>query len=354
MTVTVLAASAATVLAAAATTWMAVSTRKLARATQASVKTAEQAFEREKDGLLPVLQLDWALADETDSRGGHPFRLSLKNVGPGPAFVREITVRNEVNRPAVYRSRLHHALIPPGHGARDLLEREPGYALEGPRLSSVSVWYQDVYDRWYRSRLLFRYERTEQDPVAKVEPLFVERESLTSSPSYAWNTVRDPQPPNYVGLAECGRCIPWNPVQVGEEWHTLQALAQARSVKLPGQAVCGQRLLAVKDMGFWLDTAWPQFTVEVNGHRPWVLAVRSIGLREPSAQDIMVLTTAEFPRGWTASLPAPLPSGLPDLDWEQFGLVLGPGAPQQLWALYQTIWHAVEARIAGPPSLGPM
>jgi hypothetical protein len=342
-----------TALAAGATTWMAVSTGNLARATKTSVDTAERAFEREKDALLPMLQMTWALAEEADASDRQPFVLTVTNAGVGPAFIREITVRNEVNRPAVYRSPLRRAVVPSGHRQSAELDREPGYSLAGPRLSSISLWYQDVYDRWYRSRLLFRYERSTQTLVDHVVLLFLEYDRLTSPPPYAWDTLRDPRPPNYVGLAEGGRCIPWNPIQVGEEWHTLAALAKAQSIEVAGHAVCGRRLLRVKDMGFWLDTAWPQFTVEVRGHRPWVLGVRSIGFRNPSAQDVTVLTTDEFPRGWTGSLPAPLSPGLPDQDWNQFGLVLGPGASQQLWDLYQTIWRAVEARIAAPPKPGP-
>ena len=341
-----------TALAAVATAWMAVSTRTLARATKISVDTAENAFEREKDALLPVLQLSWQLAEGTDPRGEHPFSLSVQNVGGGPAFIREITVRNEVNRPGVYQNPLRRATVPPGHSTSEEFDREPGHILVGPRLSSVSLWYQDVYDRWYRSRLLFRYEQTTDGSVCKAVPLFDEFSRLSGPPPYVWDTVRDPRPANYVGLAEGGRCIPWNPLDVGQEWHTLGALATARSVELAGADVCGGKRLVIKDMSFWLDTAWPQFAIQVKGCRPLALVVRSTGFENPSAKDVTVLTPDQFPKAWTGSLPPPLPSELPDLDWNQFGLALGPRASDQLWALYHTIRQAVSERIAGPPQTG--
>lgn len=341
-----------TALAAVATWRMALSTKGLATATQSSVKTADKAFEREKDALLPVLQLTWSLDEETTARDNVPFHLTVNNVGVGPAFIREITVRNEVNRPAVYQSALRRAIVPPGEFRDGEVERDPGYVIAGSRLSSVSVWYQDVYERWYRSRLLFRYEQSAQGAAKKVVRLFEEFSRLSDPPPYAWDTGRDPRPANYVGLAEAGRCIPWNPSQVGQEWHTLEALAIARSIELLGQAVCGGRALAIKDMGFWLDTAWPQFTIEVNDHFPLALVVRSIGSNTPSPKDITVLATGQFPSDWFASLPAHLPPGLPDLDWSQFGLLLGPKAQDQLWDLYQTIRLAVEERIATPLQVG--
>lgn len=341
-----------TALAAVATAMMAASTKRLARATKASVDTADKAFEREKDALLPVIQLNWNFAAGTNARGERPFCLFVHNVGVGPAFIREITVRNEVNRPALYRNRLRRATLPAGDSSAAEVDREPGYVFTGPRLSSVSVWYQDVYDRWYRSRLLFRYEQLESDATHPVVPLFEEFARLSGPPPYAWDTVRDLRPANYVGLAEAGRCIPWNPLSVGEEWHTLEAGAKAQSVELPGQALCGGKPLIIKDMGFWLDTAWPQFTIEVRGCRPLALVVRSTGFDNPSPKDVTVLRTDQFPKAWTDSSVTPLSPDLPDLDWKLFGLTLGPRAQEQLWDLYETIWRAVAERVASPPPAG--
>ena len=342
-----------TALAAIATAWMAVSTNKLATTTKASVAMAEKAFEREKDGLLPLLQLTWTVAEETDGRGEHPFELVMKNVGVGPAFVREITVRNEVNRPAVYHSPLRRATISPGEIQRGVLDKEPGYLLAGPRFSSVSVWYQDVYDRWYRSRILFLYDYSMSESVDTVIALFEELHRPSDKPPYSWDTVSDPCPPNYVGLAEHGRCIPWNPLQVGEEWHTLDARARAQSIVLAAHPVAGRQSIAVRDMGFWSDSAWPQFTIQVGRCLPVALVVRPTGTRNPSAKDITALTTEIFPRAWSTSLPPPVSPDLPDLDWNHHGLVLGPRLQEELWELYLAIWRAVEGRIVARPPSGP-
>lgn len=247
---------------------------------------------------------------------------------------------------AFHQNRLRRAIVPPGDSRADVVEPEPGYTLSGPRLSSVSVWYQDVYDRWYRSRLLFRYERSTEEAMHEVVPLFEEFTRIPGPPPYSWDTIQVPRPPNYVGLAEGGRCIPWNPLEVGHEWHTLDSFEKAKSVVLPGNDTTRHEALTVADMGFWLETAWPQFVIQVGGRPPLVLTPQSTGFANPSPEQITVLATELYPRAWTDRLPGPLPPKLPDLDWRRFGLALGPRAKEQLWELYQAIWIAIQDRIA--------
>lgn len=342
-----------TAVAAVATTYMAIATRRmgdatkqLATATENSVTTATLSLEREKDSLMPLLDLTWTIEPEKSVHGRYPFRFGVRNVGSGPAFIHEITVRNEVNRFDVYHCRLRRAILAPGVEMTDAIEPEAQYVLTPPRWSSVSVWYRDVYDRWYRSRLLLRYEQPAVDgPSASVTMLTREFRRVPGAPPFAWETAAQPEPDRPISLAEGGRCIPFNPLVSDEEWHSLTVAENIRQIGLPGDAVTGGEPIAIQGMGFWFENAWPQFVIQLGKHNPFVLGLGIDGLANRSPRDIRVVFTDQYPRAWARNLILPLPPDVDQLDWASFGLAVSPSVHSELFSLYNRLYVATRNTI---------
>jgi hypothetical protein len=266
--------SVVSALAAGFTAWMAFETRRLARATEQSVQAENESVRRQQDALMPILDLEWAVIPSAEGGLPHTFTLTVTNKGAGPAFAREITVRREVNHFELYRQPLRRAIITPGETVEGLCPPALTTRPAPGRLSSVSVWYQDVYDRWYRSRLVLRYAQTHGDETVSAV-VVLHREFLrdVTAPTFTWESLANPAPVNRVTLAEGGTLVPYDPTVAEDIWHTVRARTIAQSVVVGPGPLSGGIAIHVRDLGFWWESPYPQFVLQVGAHQPFVVGI---------------------------------------------------------------------------------
>ena len=150
-------------------------THALAIETKRSVKAEVESVERAKDALMPMLRFQITVfppgqepAIERDKllnvlTEGHfaSYVVTVENIGTGPGFLQEVTTRDEVDVSEAYGSPLRTAIIRVGETARFPIRgnQQRSFRSDYDRVSSWSLWYTDVYARWYRSRIVVLYSR---------------------------------------------------------------------------------------------------------------------------------------------------------------------------------------------------
>lgn len=187
--------------------------RKSIEASERSARATEESVEQMKDGFMPYLALDIA-----GSTGG--IALYVRNVGTGLARIRLATVRMDVkiesvlDEPISYwdcRSdnpdlmkghvRLVDFVIAAGDEYTFLLEAGREFSRDNQHdyLSSISLFYEDVYKRLYRSRLLYQHKTWNGAYTLRtVATEHFEITSLPVSPMSNFNIERLRLPEGYV------------------------------------------------------------------------------------------------------------------------------------------------------------
>jgi len=151
---------------------MIVESRRSIEAALRSAQATEESAQRMKDGLMPQLALDISGAT-----GG--YALYVRNVGTGLARIRLVTIRTDVKiecaigDPISYwdcrsdnpdlakgKVRLIDFVIAAGDEFTFLLGSGQEFSRDSQHdyLSSVSLFYEDVYKRLYRTRLLYLHK----------------------------------------------------------------------------------------------------------------------------------------------------------------------------------------------------
>ncbi len=180
------------------TAWMAYSTKQMARQTKDSVAVERDAMDRAKDSLMPILHAEWHALDPSDDNSG--FMLQVFNQGVGPAFIHEITTREEVDLHHLYRSILRSTIVRAGTTAQETFGRSAAIRVNKDLMSSLSIWYTDVYGRWYRTRIIVQYPRSyaehEWTPALTRVTEFLRD---IPAPSFSYGELNNLYPDNYVG-----------------------------------------------------------------------------------------------------------------------------------------------------------
>ena len=317
------------------TAWMAYSTRQMAHQTQRSVETEREAMERAKDSLMPVLEISYQVRAPLDAtESNHIFTLTVTNVGVGPAFIREITTREEVGRHDVYRSALRSSVIPAGATNSSTFDRSATIIVSKDIISSLSVWYTDVYGRWYRTRVVLQYPSlNEKDHWINTRTLIREFLPHISEPSFSDGDIHNMYPDNYVGRYELGRLVqPGGPLS--PQWYTLEAIQRTRGTTISGADVSHGAPIQVLDMSWWFGQSLPEFTLQIRGYGPFVLGLRrnhENGSQQPIILDVETL------RGFCASMPPPLIPNAHQAPLEQWGLNNTNHAEADLQALHKDV-----------------
>ena len=192
---------------------MIVELRKSIQATERSARATEESVERMKDEHMPYLALDI-----TGTTGG--FVLFVRNVGTGLARIRLATVRTDVkiesvlDEPISYwdcrsdnpdlakgKVRLVDFVIAAGDEHSFLLASSQQFNRDGQHdyLSSLSLFYEDVYKRLYRSRLLYQHKRSNDTYVIRtVVTEHFKVDNLPVSPMSNFNIDRLLTPEGYA------------------------------------------------------------------------------------------------------------------------------------------------------------
>ena len=325
------------------TAWMARSTQKMAEATRATVAAEHSAIEQAKDALMPVVAIEWSIHYSAEAASSpQTFQLTLHNYGTGPAFIREVTARNEVSVSALYHSPVRTTVLQTGTQFVGELEGElttsVGFAEE---ISSVSIWYTDVYDRWFRSRIVVQYpRRTPTDAWIKTPVLAREFLKNIPQPSMSYGDIHNRYPQNYVGHFELGRFIPAS--ELTAEWYTLETRQKIQRLRINGTATTHNQPLLITDISYWVKTPYPAFTLQIGQHPSFVLGLDRHEFNDNMAEEPFVLTEEDY-----ASKRFELPSIVANVDkvpLEQWGLKNTNRAVQDMTDLYRHVWNQIKAK----------
>lgn len=154
---------------------------KSAKASQESAEATKVSVERMKDALIPYfdLSLTW----------DHGLILTIRNVGPGLGKIRLVTVRNDISFDSVWdptdywsheappvknkkgKTRIRDFVVGSKEEYSFQLQSSPPVSSSDIKswLSSLSVFYEDVYDRVYRSRIVYTWYAPEEIRVVGKE-----------------------------------------------------------------------------------------------------------------------------------------------------------------------------------------
>lgn len=255
---------------AAVTAWMAVSTQRMAKATKENQETQEKTIERMKDAQMPVLMIEVGVEVETE-KNGLEIVITVVNQGSGAAFVKDISTRSEINGGSLYYCPLRNALIGVG---QTVTERTP---VDGRHtipthfevVSSISLWYADVYGRWYRSRVIFKYpQNNEVKEMHATKVLF--REYFPHIPARSF--VHDLwAAEDNIHDCEMGSMVPFN-FEPAILWK-VGSIAPVTKDEYPGNELTQYRPIRIRNYSFWVN-AYPLFRVQVGSYPAWLIGQR--------------------------------------------------------------------------------
>ncbi len=329
---------------------MAYSTRKMAGASNTSNKLTQKALDNEIDVLkaqrqtvelmknahMPVLDLRVSL--DRQNAKHEEFTLTLVNKGTGPAFVRDITVRDDVNLSSLAESHLRTAIVQPTEQVADQLSANSKNDLmrgNDSVTSSWSVWYEDIYGRWYRTRIVIDYLHIgspDQQPRNKVlnSEFFTGVEPIVAS----FGSLSNLEPSTYVRGYELGKAILSRSTR-SAKWYSLKAIQGIRGRQLPGSAITHGEPVTVLDVGFWLPEGDPVFTLRIADFQPFVLGAFSERKKHfvESQQWISVQVTREN---------TPPPTDVPHSKLAMYGLHASERADDEVRDLYSLVFSQTE------------
>lgn len=316
-------------------------TKTLAEATQSAVVVEQRSLIQGQDALMPMVELSIEQTSPTVAAGLPLGHLILRNQGAGPAEVHDVTTRNDLDPTHMYQWAQQRVIVPLGGMAKIPIYADQTFSLPHEKakyLSSLSVWYQDVYRRSYRSRLTFHYQcHATGDSVEIVTQAREFYRDITIPPIlYGGTSIF-----HASWLMENGRVVPQYPGNLSLV--RLDAPDQIRLRTFDGCAATLGRPYSVLNWGFWLDSSTPQFTIAIFGYPPFVLGrVPQDGRRDSMA---VVIDETLFQSLRTG---APTDFALPSSDQlSLWGLMNTEDISLTMIEMYETTLTAVIHRLTG-------
>ena len=210
------------------------------------------------------------------------------------------------------------------------------------QISSLSIWYTDVYDRWFRSRLVVKYpNRAHTQPDTWIATEVLSREFLKNilQPTFSYGDGNNRYPTNFIGSFEFGRFVPASNLTV--EWYTLEAHQKIQGLRIKGTAATHNQPFVIKDMSYWVMTPYPAFTLQIGQYPTFVLGLE---LHEhENALKPFVLLHEEY-----ANIRFGISPSVANVDrvpLEQWGLKNNNQAVEEVRELYQHILTQVKTVI---------
>lgn len=264
--------AAATAVLAVTTYRQAKSTKDSAEATKLSAIASESAanatrasVEKLNDNLRPMVgvhEVRTVLDSESPS-----LVITATNYGVGPGLIRQITCRPDVDPSVVLRLGRGVVLRPGDSTSFSLaLSRTENIADRLPKTrfaSSLSIWYEDVFGRPFRDRVVFAYGGS-----LGQEPVVLGREQLPvlSLPVQ----MGDFHAAGSIETYEFGRAVPLSLTY--EDLYFRSSVVRLTGAQFPGNEITGGRSVTLLDLDFWAETA-PALTMQVDGFKQVVLWV---------------------------------------------------------------------------------
>ena len=160
-----------------------------------------------------------------------------------------------------------HSIVPAQH---DHPQDIPLVHLSDESISSLSVWYQDVYQRHYRSRITIKYRQSAPQSDWEIQRLDVE----FMSPQDSSLSLHPPNAFISMPNAEHGRGFRARPNDLSPALLRLDGPPRVSQTRWDGNDVTFHRTYRILDWGFCLDIARPQFTLEVESFEPCIIGLK--------------------------------------------------------------------------------
>jgi hypothetical protein len=318
---------------------MASETRNMAKQTRASVAAENTALDQGKDALMPVLHFEWSYDDRKNQNNRAHFQIKVHNVGVGPAFIKEVTTREDVNRGELFHNGFRSSVLRGG----DILSAcfVPGNTFDQAYATSISLWYTDVYGRWYRSRSVVECPPQESGKMWWAHPIVHEFMQHIPRPTFSYGERNDPWPANYVGRCEEGRVmVP--PFDLGPSWYTVESSQRVRSASVAISSEVANGPLQILDMTWWFGRRVPEFTLQVEGYAVFVIGLLEYS-QDPSPS--VTIFDGEQLSTFCRQNPPPLSKNAHAVNGSQWGLHITNRVEDELFHLYNATLQEVKAII---------
>lgn len=261
---------------------------------------------------------------------GERIPLRLTNKGGGPAFLRHVTGRNDVETYALHRFALKDVVVGLGESVEFCLpcRHKDFVSSERTWITSVSLWYQDVDGAWFRTRALMSFRA----PQVSLNIEAVEHIDYTNEPIISSENNKETS----IDRLEGGFVVPLHGPLLNMHKVATQAGLVGRAY--PGGPATGNRAVEVRDIAFFTPDGWPTLGLLVPGHEPFDLSW-SGGVGKPAVVEVTEPGTRRVgTAGWSVQDNIATTANV-----EQFGLKDSKDLKGQLNELYQGLMRALGA-----------
>ena len=255
-------------------------TRKAVDQTKRSIQETEITIERMQDQLMPFLDLDISYLPEGVVKSGHGAILHVRNPGTGPAKIRFMTVRSDLQYPTSDDSLSYWSGVPSDTssmwykpvsdfvvGSGEYLSIRLNTATvptvgRDQWLSSLSLYYEDVYQRVYRARLLYRW--FEDNKSLLLRSVGVEHIKLFTFPYSPMSN------PGIKEIHDIEGGKPCKYIQAIRGFYRAEVRDRIRGLVLDGTTFTLNKSIIVHDILFdW--HGWPVYVLQVGEYKSFVL-----------------------------------------------------------------------------------
>lgn len=296
---------------------------------KATERTAEAMRAVATASFRPTLDVGLS-ADIPPEHIGERIPLRVTNKGAGPAFLRHVTGRNDVDTYAMHRFTLKDVIVGLGESVEFCLPcRHKDFARSGRTwITSVSLWYQDVGGAWFRTRSLMSF----QAPKLQLNIEAVEHVDYTDKPIISSENNKETS----IDRLEGGLVVPFHGPLLKMHQVTTRTGLVGRA--FPGGAATANRAVEVRDISFFTPDGWPTLGLLVPGHAPFDLSwFREAG--KPPMVEITAPGTRHIGTpGWSVQDNIATTANV-----EQFGLKDSKNLKGQLNDLYVRLMPALGA-----------
>lgn len=259
---------------------MAIVAKQSVNAALRSAQATEKTVERMKDSLMPYFDLDIVWIDQ--------IFLSIRNVGSGLGKIRAVTIRADIQYESIYgptdywagikrtvdiyrgKTRILDHILGSKEECSFLLKQRTDTfnpTDEQIWISSLSVYYEDVYGRTFRSRILFKWHGPKN-----IQVMGKEHFTDVEVPSIELSRVNSIIDLNYKEG--------YRPIHFIQTFHKLHMLSIQNNLKgtvINGNEFTNKNKITIKDIMFnWFNnTGKPDFLIKIDNKRPFIIFAKS-------------------------------------------------------------------------------
>ena len=251
-----------------------IAARRSSEAAQKSAEIAGLSVERMKDALMPYF--DIGLTSEHDS-----LFVTIQNLGPGLGMIRLVTVRDDIQiesalSPIEYWSteinnsdsktrvkRLSGFVIGPEKEFKFRFKRSTSYISDTVTwISSFSVFYEDVYGRYYLLRIIYTFSKNNDEFLAEI--IGNEHIEIKELPLVVAGIFDIRQIYNYEG----SKPTIYRPQF--KAFYYKKIVDQLLNMKIQGTHFTGNQEVTIRNIAFQ-GNGYPVFYVQAGDYLPFII-----------------------------------------------------------------------------------